>query len=98
MANSVSEFEELILDELDVIQDPGTIRTIYDLIEHADKEEEDKKKADPPNMRPRPDGKVNAAHFRKKLKFELIPSETLQQHIKALLEYLEALENLIENA
>ena len=40
MANSVSEFEQLILDELEVIQDPGTIRTIYDLIAHADKEEE----------------------------------------------------------
>ena len=44
-------------------------------------------------MRPRPDGKVNAAHFRSILKFELIPSQTLRQNIEALLEYLEALEN-----
>ena len=95
MANSVSKFEELILDELEVVQDPATIRTIYDLIAHADKEE---KKADPPELRPRPEGELSAAYFRDVLNFDLIPSEGLRQLINNLLDCLEALENLTENA
>ncbi|MEL6657696.1 MAG: hypothetical protein AAFY48_22000 [Bacteroidota bacterium] len=97
MANSVSEFEQLILDELELIQDAGTIRTIQDLIEHAAKEE---KKANPPEMRMRPDeeAEVNAAYFRNALNFDLIPSESLQQNINNLLDYLAVLENSMQNA
>ncbi len=94
-ANTVSDFEQLILDEIDVIQDASTIRTIYDLIEHAKKEE---KKAENRELRPRPDGTENAAYYRSAINFGNIPSTTLVDNINDLLNYLETLENLLNNA
>lgn len=94
-ANSVSEFEQLILDEIDVIQDASTTRTIYDLIEHAKKEE---KKAENRELRPRPDGTENAAYYRNAIIFANIPSTSLVDNINDLLDYLEEIENLLNNA
>lgn len=93
--NSVYDYEQLILAEIAVIQDQATVHTIYDLIDHAKKEE---KKAENRDLRPRPDGTENAAYYRSAIDVNLIPSSSLQTAINDLLDYLENLENLLENA
>ncbi len=93
--NSVHDYEQIILAEISAIQDQATLHNIYDLLEHAKKEE---KKAENRDLRPRPDGSENAAYYRSVIDFNLIPSTTLKDAINNLLDYLTSLENLLADA
>ena len=95
MAKSVYQFENAILSEIGIITNEGTSDSVYDLIEHAQKEE---KKAESRELRPRPEEQVDAEHFRSIIDFNFIPSTTLQQNVTGLIDYLEELEKLLNNA
>ncbi len=93
--NSVHDYEQIILAEINLIQDQATVHNVYDLLEHAKKEE---KKAENRDLRPRPDGTENAAYYPSIIDFNLVPSTTLQDAINDLLDYLTSLENLLADA
>lgn len=86
---TLADFKPAILTELPSVQDAVTRRMIHELIAYAETTEQE---ADNRDQRPRPDGKENAAYYRKVIDLEALPAQ-LADLIEHLLRYLETIES-----